>query len=310
MDQYGFPKEAYAKQDDKFVIRELREDFPILINETKDALKESGIIFNAVNNWPIDTVANTKQDCVYIEVWSPNDTFNDLNLLIANAKRYAPKKQVILSAYLHPFKYHENKDECQNTAILTMASIFSSGGFHLVLGEGNSFLTCAYYPDYYVNKNKSFLMKLRSYYDFIVAYEQLLFDINIIDDTRFYTGGINDDYIFSGADFSVVAEKNKVWTQVKHIDGYKIIHLVNFTNVNNMNWNEPKEKLPDMLEDITIEANVIEEVESISIASPDINNGESIKIKFSFITRENGNKVIKFKVPKLYVWDMIYIKLK
>lgn len=311
MDQYGCLKEAYAKKSDgTFVLRELRNDFSELIDDTKDELGDQGVIFNAVNNWPIDTVANAKQDCVYIEVWPPNDTYNDLNNLISNAKRYAPSKQVILSAYLHPFKDHEDKKECENTALLTMATIFSSGGFHLLIGEGNGVLTEAYYPDYYPVKDNSFLLQLHSYYDFIVAYEELLYDFALVDDTRTYTGGINDDYLFDGADFSTVAQPNKVWTQIKHNKNHKIIHLVNFTDVINMNWNEPKTSLPRFLQNIAVNALIVEDVESVSLASPDFEHGKSQKLDFAYRNRGDGKRAVEFTIPELKVWDMIYITVK
>lgn len=87
--------------------------------------------------------------------------------------------------------------------------------FILLLGENNAVLTEAYYSDYYKIQNKDFTQKMRNYYDFIVAYEELLFDSELIDNTMTYTGGINEEYIFEGSDFSVKAEANKVWTQVK-----------------------------------------------------------------------------------------------
>jgi len=311
MDQYGCPKEAYAKSaDGRFILRELRNDFVELIDDTKEFLGDQGVIFNAVNNWPIDTVANTNQDCVYIEVWPPNETYNDLNNLISNAKRYAPSKQVILSAYLHPFKDHEDKKECEYTALLTMATIFSSGGFHLLIGEGNGVLTEAYYPDYYQVKDDSFLLQLHSYYDFIVAYEELLYNFDLVDDTRAYTGGINNEYQFRGAEFSIVAQSNKVWTQVKHSQYHKIIHLVNFTDISNMNWNEPKPSLPRFLKNITVNAQIVEDVENIYLASPDLKHGKSQKLDFAYVNRDDSQRAVEFTIPELRIWDMIYITIK
>ncbi|HBF76721.1 MAG TPA: hypothetical protein DDX02_02665, partial [Clostridiaceae bacterium] len=68
-------------------------DFPKLIDDTKDYIKSKGynaeLIFNAVNNWPVEKVAKAKEDAVYIEVWPPNDTYESLYNLISNAKKYA-----------------------------------------------------------------------------------------------------------------------------------------------------------------------------------------------------------------------------
>ena len=310
MDQYGFPKEAFSKKDGKLTLRKLREDFPALIDSTKSALSDSGVIFNAVNNWPVDAVANTKQDCVYIEVWPPNDTYYDLNRLIEDAKKYAPSKQVILAAYLHPFAECKNPDEIMSTAFLAMATIFSSGGFHLLLGENNGILTQAYYSDYCRLQSRNFISRIQSYYDFITAYEELLFDRSLIDDTKTCTGGINDDYLFSGAEFSTTPKSLCVWTQIKHSDLYKVINLVNFLGISDMNWNDQQAKFPDSVKRIGVDAQVTEEVEEVRLMSPDLDHGTSRKLEFLNTIRENGCRAIQFTVPELKVWDVISIKVK
>lgn len=310
MDQYGFPKEAFSRKDGKFTLRKLRDDFPALINDTKNALPDSGVIFNAVNNWPVDTVAGAKQDCVYIEVWPPNDTFCDLNRLISDAKKYAPTKQVILAAYLNPFAKCADPQKIMCTALLTMATIFSSGGFHLLLGENNGLLTQAYYSDYCRLQSRDFISRMKSYYDFITAYEELLFDCSLIDDTRTYTGGINDDYLFFGAEFSVTPQSGCVWTQIKQTESYKIIHLVNFSGIDQMNWNSPQTKLPDHVYGIRIDAQISEEVEEVCLMSPDMKHGACKKLDFSIAVRENGCRAIQFTVPELNIWNVISIKVK
>lgn len=310
MDQYGFPKEAYARENGKSVLRKLRDDFPALINDTKAALPGSGVIFNAVNDWPVDTVATTAQDCVYIEVWPPNDTYDDLNRLIADAKKYAPNKQVILAAYLRPFSECENPEGIMPTAFLAMATIFSSGGFHLLLGENNGLLTQAYYSDYCHLQSQNFISKIQNYYDFITAYEELLFDCSLIDDTKTYTGGINDDYLFSGVECSTAPKAGCVWTQVRHKSGYKVIHLVNFSGITDMNWNCPQAQFPRTIKKISVDAEVAEDVEEVRLMSPDLDGGASRKLKFTNTIRDNGCRAIRFTVPELKVWDLISIQVK
>nr|WP_269144073.1 glycoside hydrolase family 66 protein [Clostridium guangxiense] len=313
MDQYGFPKEAVSKINNDKSIRHLREDFPKLIDDTRAYIEEKGykvnLIFNAVNNWPIDTVACSNQDCMYIEVWPPNITYGDLYNLINNAKRYEPKKQVILAAYMKPFNKEENTslESAENATIMTMATIFASGGFHLLLGEKNGVLTEGYYPNYAV-VSESFSQKLRKYYDFIVRYEELLFDFNIVDDSMTYTGGINGEYVFNGCEASPKAERDKVWTLIKEKPGYKIINLVNFAGYQNMGWNEGKANLPYKIEDIEVTALVVENVKGVYVASPDYETNKAQKLEYECILHEQG-KAIKFKVPTLKVWDLIYIEV-
>nr|WP_232195900.1 glycoside hydrolase family 66 protein [Thermoanaerobacter sp. X514] len=312
MDQYGFPKEALSVTDQVKKIRKLRDEFTVLINDTREYIEKNGykpaLIFNAVNNWPIDTVASAKQDVVYIEVWPPNDTYQDLYNLITNAKKYAPDKQVILAAYMEPFSKRSNIpiEYAENATIMVMATIFASGGFHLLLGELNGILTEAYYPNYTTIDSERFIRELRDYYDFIVRYEEFLYDFNIVDNTMTYTGGINTEYVFKGTKFSPKAEKNSVWTLVKEKEGYKIIHLVNFTGVQSMKWNEGKEIRPKIINNIEATVLVAESVKGVYLASPDIDSGKPKKLDYEYVPHEHG-KAIRFVIPELRVWDMVYI---
>ena len=102
----------------------------------------------------------------------------------------------ILAAYLNPFKTEPERNLKGSTAQLAMATIFASGGYHLVLGEEGSVLTEAYYPDNCRIGEHSFRKTLKKYYDFITAYGGLLFPENWTDLTMQYAGGINSEFIF------------------------------------------------------------------------------------------------------------------
>lgn len=324
LDQYGFPKEAISSDG---IVRRLRDDFPVLIHDVKKMLPNSVFIFNAVNNFPIETVAGTAQDCIYIEVWPPNETYYDLYLLIKNAKTLNPMKQVILSAYLHPFN-KESKytiKEAENGAFLAMASIFASGGFHLLIGEGNSLLTGAYYSDYYKMQDEIFIEKMHRYYDFITAYGLFLYSLDIIDLTSTYTGKGNGEYLFCQSDsrieeesmshlgnqnfshsdiFSIKADAGKIWTLVKEMPGYKIIHLINFVGLENVNWNEGKSALPKPCEKIEAELSIVEQVKRIFVISPDVRHGMAEDVTYW----HNSKEKVCFNIPKLYIWTMAVIE--
>ncbi len=79
LDQYGFPKDAAFGPGKNPASYDLAQDFPPLIDDARRTIREaragSRVIFNAVGNWPIETVAPTTQDATYIEVWPPYDTY-------------------------------------------------------------------------------------------------------------------------------------------------------------------------------------------------------------------------------------------
>ena len=87
MDTYGFPKQVWDAERRPV---ELTDALPKLIDRAAEAVRKedsaAGVIFNAVNNWPMEAVAGTKQDAVYIEVWPPNDCYYDLYTLIREAR--------------------------------------------------------------------------------------------------------------------------------------------------------------------------------------------------------------------------------
>lgn len=146
MDQYGMPKLAY---DSAGALVDPAGDFASMIDEAAGRVRaiepEAGVIFNAVNDWPIDLVAKTDQEAVYIEVWSPHDTYRDLFDLVRRSRDLSGK-HTILSAYLLPF--HEGGESAEWSLRYITAVINAAGGHHLILGEGSAVLREPYYPDH------------------------------------------------------------------------------------------------------------------------------------------------------------------
>lgn len=312
MDTYGFPKMAYSKLNGHKKLEKLNEQFPSLINDTKKILNEekdeSALTFNAVGNWAIEDVAKSNQDAVYIEVWDPQDTYYHLYQLVNRAKELSGK-QVILAAYLKCFgqKDKYTDDGCHASLLLTSATIFACGGFHFVIGEDNGVLPDPYYVNY-AQIGEKYKRSLRNYYDFIVRYGDLIFDISSKDDSMTHANGINTECVFENGDFSSYPRANRVWTLVRTIEGYKTISLVNYTGIKSDIWNEGKESFPEDLENISVQILVDEDVKAVYIASPDYNECMSEKLEFEYCSIDRG-KAIKFIVPKLRIWDLIYIEI-
>lgn len=324
MDTYGFPKSAYSALNGERKLVRLEEYYPILIGKTRRELEnvneDIGIIFNAVSSWPVEVVAPAEQDTVYIEVWDPCEKYIQLNQLISRARELG-KKPVILAAYLSPFsnkqheetiyvqKYNQPYDEkkAQNCFLLASAVIFASGGYHFILGENHGVLTNNYYVDY-GRISDEFTRTVRDYYDFIVRYANLLFDTRLADISMTHANGINDEYKFENGMFSSYGEPEKIWTIIKEKPGYKTLSLINLRGIVNDRWNDGKENRPMLAENIWITALVDEKVEGVFIATPDRNNGRPEKLDFQYTEGMRGN-YIRFRIPKLEIWDLVYIKV-
>ena len=324
MDTFGFPKSAYSILAGERKLERLEEHFPLLIEKTRRELEsvkdDIGLSFNAVGSWPLEVVAPAELDSIYIEVWDPNEKYFQLNQLISRAKRYG-KKPVILAAYLSPFsekrreesvysqKYNEpyHEEKARNCFLLASAVIFASGGYHFFLGENNGALTNNYYVEY-GRINRDFERTVRNYYDFIVRYSNLLFDLELSDISLTHANGINDEYKFTNGEFSSYGEPGKIWTIVQEKPGYKTISLINLTGIKSDLWNDGKENRPEAVENITVTVLIEENVKGVFIASPDRNNGRAEALAYEYVEGMRGS-YIRFTVPSLDIWDLIWIKV-
>ncbi|XMB66075.1 glycoside hydrolase family 66 protein [Mycoplasmatota bacterium zrk1] len=306
MDQYGFPKYAISKSSG---LINMEEEIPTFINDAIDNLsnlKDEVIIdFNYVNNWPINTLGETKQEFAYIEVWEPNSTYGDLKRIIDNAKLEKKGIQVVLAAYIHPFQDDIPYEEKESSTLLTMATIYASGGYCLLFGESKGILSDPYYVNY-SKYNDSFIKKIKSYQDFIVKYKELLF-AESVDISLTYSDGINSEVIFS---HNVLAklEAGNITSIIKKGKDYKTISLINLTNQVSNLWCEGK-KASNTINNIKCTFLIYEEIESIYVASPDSIDGRLLKLEYKYVKHEQG-RAIEFIVPSLEVWSLVYIKIK
>lgn len=245
MDQYGYPKFAYSGQVSPETLFDVENAFAPFIEKTRRDMDDDTLLFfNAVNNWPVRKVASAPVDAVYIEVWSPHDSYAHLERLIADAKRYGGNKPVILAAYLKPFSPKEPAppERAEACFRLAFAAIHASGGFHLVLGEEQGVLQDAYYPDY-GRYSDAFLPVVRRYTDYIVRYRELLFDDDMERCSMEYSGGINGDLYIPGTPVSSDARPGTVWSIVRKKPGCMVIHLINLLEQEDALWNKDKEPM-------------------------------------------------------------------
>lgn len=314
LDQYGMPKQAIRRIAGKREVVKLNKLYPEFIDFLRTELGENvGLIFNNVSNYPTHTTARAKQDIVYIEVWDPASRLRDLKQLISDA-RNASHKQVILAAYLPAFRPDKLAEvqQAEVGAILTMATIFASAGYHLLIGEFNNILADPYYPKY-GQASPTFQDILQRYYNFIVMYRDALFSLDLVDVSMSYTGGINTDVVFrkEGVRFTPSEELGVVWTFVKEKDDALILHLVNLVGVDNDLWYDPKATSPTLLDKIEVDVELWQQIEGIYWASPDNETMRSQKLIYSVLPRgKEGGDYIRFVIPRLMYWSTVYIKMQ
>ncbi|MDQ3928826.1 MAG: glycoside hydrolase family 66 protein [Chloroflexota bacterium] len=296
LDQYGFPRTARTATGEPV---DLSEHFPLLIEAARAAVvaerPSAGVIFNAVENWPIETVAPTSQDAVYIEVWPPYVSYNDLRSLISEGRRLSGGKQVILAAYLSPFAEADEttQPEAEAAALLATATIAASGGSHLLLGERDGILCDPYYPKY-ATLRPAFATTMRTYYDFLVQYEELLIAPELED----LEGGNTATILLEGAPYAATAEAGTVWTIARHKPGCHIVHLINLMDQRDVAWNTLRMS-PRTLENLELIVEGLPPLTQVLLLTPDAHNGKPLPVSW---TQEGTH--VRVRVPLLSVWAL------
>lgn len=294
LDQYGDPKQGYDSQGQRF---DLAGPLAATINATKELVRshrpEGAVAFNAVNNWPIETVASSEQDFSYIEVWPPHTLYRDLWKLIVNAQELGQGKPVVLAAYIEPTRYRN--------ARLADAVIFASGGYHIELGEQGGMLADAYFPKYQ-KMSDDLAAVMRRYYDFAVRYENVL-ALGTQDSTdeaasRVTIKGVNTD---------PRRAYKKVWVITRQGEGFETVSLINLLGITSPEWNGLLLADPTPLDGLQVRYQTEQRVKRVWLASPDFASPQAITLDFSTGQNDQG-RTIEFTVPRLEYWDLVVIE--
>ena len=177
---------------------------------------------------------------LYVEVWSPNDTFRDLREIIcgraicaADARRAA--------AYLRDFQSADPAVQrgAMNALRRLTAAIYLNGGSHIVLGERDGVLCAPYFPDY-ARLRPAWARAVRADYDFIARYSECFFDPTWRDISATSTGGINEEVRLDMPRYGPNAELNSVWTIVRAKEHTLTLGLVNLRGMEAPLWNAPQ----------------------------------------------------------------------
>lgn len=303
LDTYGYPKIAKDYIGNTLY---LNEHFTPFINQVKQQLIEqhlsSELIFNNVGSWPIQDTARAKQSALYIEVWDPLDTYQDLANLVRYVKGLTKEKELIISAYLKPY-YKQDKTLALPAHKLLYSLLSGLGSHHLILGEKQNVLRTGYYCDYGTLTDDEF-EEIRQYYDFNAQFSEILYDKTMNDVSFTHTFGDNLEYVLDHR-CQVSPKDGFVYTIIKENKSRKILHLINLTNQTSTNWNE--EKLhPEIVKDIKIQILTVDPIESIIAFSP-----EHMKENLQFTTRSTDRgQIISFTIPELLYWDMVILTKK
>ncbi|NWJ50363.1 MAG: cycloisomaltooligosaccharide glucanotransferase [Bacteroidetes bacterium] len=276
----------------------LDEAYPSLIESMKRTASDKKLVMNAVNQYGQQGIVSKPVEFLYTEVWSPNEGYKNLaDIITANDALSNNSKKTVLAAYMN-YDLANNPGYFNTPGVLlTDAVIFAFGGSHLELGE--HMLSKEYFPNENLQMNNDLKTSLSKYYDFLVAYENLLRD-----------GGIfNNPTITSSGNQLQLAnwppQSGKVAVIGKDFSSKQVLHLINFANAISFDWRDKNgtQTIPKTIQNCTLYFSTNKTVSKVWYASPDVNFGTSSKLAFT----QSGNQV-SFILPSLQYWDMIVIE--
>lgn len=290
----------------------VKDTYTEFLNAAKDAIGKKYLVFNPVGAQGIENVNKSKVDVIYAEIWPWDhdseglqyDSYYSLKKEIEQSRKESGGKSLVVPAYMSYDYGEQNPGKPFNTSaiLLTDAAIYAAGGSHFELGDNGNMLSNEYFPAQNLYMTDDLKHRISKLYDFIVAYENLLRDGQTETSNRIEI----TDYANSND-----GEPNKIWAYSKKDSKYEIIQMINLLGVKNNDWraNDGKKETPNKIKDFEVKYYYTNDVNSVYVASPDSNDGKTRSLPFTKGSDGNG-EYVKFKVPSLEYWDMIYMSGK
>jgi len=264
------------------------------------------ILFNAVNTSGQDKIATSAADFVYAELWEDHETFASILHSAEQVHIANPEKAYVIAAYLH-------RNEAKNgpppqshafnpsSVLLTDATIFASGAAHIELGDGDRMLSSEYFPaDTKLSISPGLHDSLRSYYDFLTAYEVYLRD-------RMTPAEVSVSV--EGEPVDSLGVPNTIWSIARQHDHITVIHLINLLGSDDLHWRDIaiSRAAPPQLDQLHVRLALPKRIHSIGWASPDVDGGQFHTLmieKRSSGTRDN----VELTLPMLQFWDTLFLQ--
>ncbi len=291
IDQLGYRGTSYDYDGNTI---DLKNSFLGFIEKVKIDLNKL-LVFNAVDQYGQAQIATAPVDFLYTEVWSETSYRGLASVITVNNYYSGNQQKSVLAAYVN--KGISGSSGTVNTpaVLLADAVIFANGASHLELGE--HYLSNEYFPNNNLSITDDLKDRLITYYDFAVAYENLLYDskesipFSILSETDIK--------------LSKTAEKDRIWVLNRIHHNQQIYHFINFIGVNTMDWRDPDgiQKTPELITDLPLIIKMDSIVTRLWMATPDTNQCSPIELDFT----QSGDSLI-LSLPFLEYWTMLVLE--
>jgi dextranase len=281
---------------------------PFIANE-KAAQPKKRLVMNAVGQYgQKEQIAPAPVDFCYTEVWEHSDVYGYSvfsNIITDNAS-WSNGKQTVLAAYLN-YDFGQKGRGYFNTPGIIMATAAASAWGGTILQMGEHMLCHEYFPDDNLTMTGELKRAMIRYYDFAVAYENLL-------RPEAPATGINSDWF--GVDVTSTVDTiafnqwgpqmNRIATVGRHVGDRDVIHLLSYRNATHLDWCDSNgDQAPQtLITDIPVSVESDTQPLRVWVATPDYRQGAAQEITdWSY----HAGK-LSFTLPALQYWTMIVIE--
>lgn len=309
VDAFGNP---LGTGEDGESIYEVKDTYRQFLNAAKEALEGYYLSFNPVGAQGIEQVNTSNSDVLYTEFWPWDqdrdgvlyDTYQSLvtevERTMEESKPYSADgkgKSLVVKAYINYYKTTGTMNV--PGVLLCDAAVYAAGGSRLELGNGNHMLHVEYYPDDDIPMGDELQEAMAKMADFTVAYENLLRDGQFTTENRVE---------IAEHQVSRDGQGDTIWAYTRADGKYEILHLINLLGTDN-EWRDKrgKKEAPAYTENLSVKYYTEKKMTQVHMASFSFADGMSRELSFEQGEDSNG-KYIRFTVPSLEYWDMIYMK--
>lgn len=302
IDQLGPRGSVYDYDGNKV---DLAGTFGSFISYMKANQPTKRLVMNAVGQYGQQgQIAAAPVDFCYTEVWQHSDAngYDIFRDIITNNAAWSSGKQTVLAAYLNYDLGNKGRGYFNAPGIImATAAAMAWGGTILQMGE--HMLCNEYFPKEDLAMSGKLKRAMIAYYDFTVAYENLL-------RPEVAVANINTDWF--GVDVTCkdgqcvfnqwAPQLGQVATVGRHVGGKDVIHLLSYRNATHLDWCDTKgdQGEPDALQDIAVSIVASKQPARVWCASPDNQQGAAMELEFTY----SGGQV-ELTIPAMKYYTML-----
>lgn len=301
IDQLGDRGDLYDYDGNKI---NLPKGYASFIDAMKTRHPSKRLIMNAVSSFGASQIASTgNMDFCYNEVWNDEPDFADLHAIIKANDAYSGNTlRTVFAAYMNYDKAGRTSGEFNTPGILMADAVMMAlGGSHLELGD--HMLSREYFPASPLAMDAELSEAMIRYYDFMTAYENFLRDVST-------QGEFEADLKCADASKRIdinawPPKQGGLTTYSKNVGNAKVIHLLNFRNIDNLSWRDlnGERTAPRLTLNTPLTLTHQGKAAKVWTASPDYHGGAVQELPFT----QEGDK-LTFTLPALKYWSMIVIE--